>query len=86
MENWHDASAASKGTMARHYPYQRVLGFENPPDVVPGLGTDAYNEPNQRGRYRRWAQAGSWAGLAAPVSPLPGREGARDLAMLKEVP
>ena len=40
MENWNYASAASKGTIARRYPYnyQMAMGFENPHDVVPGLG------------------------------------------------
>jgi len=74
MENWNYASAASKGTIARRYPYnyQMAMGFENPHDVVPGLVTDDYNEQNQRGMYRRWAQlmeAESWAGLT-PVSAL----------------
>jgi len=70
MENWNYASAASKGTIARRYPYnyQMAMGFENSHDVVPGLVTDDYNEQNQRGMYWRWAQlmeAENWAGLAA---------------------
>lgn len=65
--------AASKGTIARRYPYnyQMAMGFENPHDVVPGLVTDDFNEQNQRGMYRRWAQlmaAENWAGRA----PMPG--------------
>ena len=56
----------SKSTIARRYPYnyQMAMGFENPQDVVPGLVTDDYNEQNQRGMYRRWAQlmeAEPWA-------------------------
>ncbi len=66
MENWNYASAASKGTIARRYPYnyQMAMGRENPHDVVPGLVTDGYNEQNQRGMYRRWAElmaAKRWA-------------------------
>jgi hypothetical protein len=65
MENWYYASAASKGVIARRFPYnyQMALGRENPNDVVPELGTDGYNEQNQRGMYRRWAEqmeAKSW--------------------------
>jgi hypothetical protein len=58
MENWNYASAASKGTIARRYPYnyQMAMGLENSQDVVPGLVTDDFNEQNQRGMYRRWAQ------------------------------
>jgi hypothetical protein len=40
-----------------------ALGRKNPHDVVPGLVTDGYNEQNQRGMYRRWAElmdAQSW--------------------------
>jgi hypothetical protein len=33
-----------------------AMGFENAQDVVPGLVTDDFNEQNQRGMYRRWAQ------------------------------
>lgn len=68
MENWHYASAASRGTIARQHPYnyQMALGHENPQDVVPGLVTDDYNEQNQRGMYKRWAEfmtARSWEEL-----------------------
>jgi len=68
MENWNYATAASKGVIARRYPYnyQMAMGYENPHDVVPGLVTDDFNEQNQRGMYKRWAEfmeAGSWNDL-----------------------
>jgi hypothetical protein len=69
MENWNYASEASKGVIARRYPYnyEMALGFENPNDVVPGWVTDDYNEQNQRGMYKRWRafmEAESWNELA----------------------
>jgi hypothetical protein len=68
MENWNYASAASLGTIARRHPYnyQMAMGRENPNDVIAGTTTDGYNENNQRGMYRRWAElmdAKSWAEL-----------------------
>jgi len=68
MENWNYATAASKGIIARRYPYnyQMAMGYENPHDVVPGLVTDDFNEQNQRGMYKRWAEfmeAESWSDL-----------------------
>ena len=68
MENWNYATAASKGVIARRYPYnyQMAMGYENPQDVVPGLVTDDFNEQNQRGMYKRWAEfmeAESWSDL-----------------------
>jgi phenylpropionate dioxygenase-like ring-hydroxylating dioxygenase large terminal subunit len=70
MENWSYATAASKGTIARRYPYNYAmgLGFEGTHPLIPGaLVTDVPMEQNQRGFYRRWAElmdAASWDGLA----------------------
>jgi len=70
MENWNYASEASKGTIARRYPYnyQMGLGFEQRAESLSGaLVTEATTEQNQRGFYNRWAElmdAGSWDELA----------------------
>jgi phenylpropionate dioxygenase-like ring-hydroxylating dioxygenase large terminal subunit len=68
MENWGYASAASKGTIARRYPYnyQLGLGFERHSEFPPGLVSDLPSEQNQRYFYRRWAElmeAKSWNSL-----------------------
>jgi hypothetical protein len=70
MENWNYASAASKGVIARRYPYnyQMGTGFEGSHSDLPGLVTVGTSEQNQRGFYKRWAalmEARSWADLAA---------------------
>jgi phenylpropionate dioxygenase-like ring-hydroxylating dioxygenase large terminal subunit len=69
MENWNYASAASKGVIARRYPYnyQMGLGYEGTHPAVPGVVTVGISEQNQRGFYKRWAEcmaAQSWADLA----------------------
>ena len=72
MENWNYASAASKGTIARRYPYNYEMGTGH--GQVGGrhdwLGkvmiTELVTEQNQRGMYKRWAEymdAGSWDDL-----------------------
>jgi hypothetical protein len=69
MENWNYAHEASRGTIARRYPYnyQMGMGFEQPlPGLRGALLTEETSEQNQRGFYRRWAQfmeADSWAEL-----------------------
>src|SRR5439155_21334378 len=68
MENWNYASAASKGIIARRYPYSYEMGLElaYPDYGVPGVTTDRIAEQNQRGFYQRWAElmaAHSWKGL-----------------------
>ncbi|MGQ4806741.1 3-phenylpropionate/cinnamic acid dioxygenase subunit alpha [Candidatus Entotheonellaceae bacterium PAL068K] len=70
MENWHYASAASQGTIARRYPYnyQMGLGFEAAHETLPGLASQGYSEQNQRIFYQQWAalMAGrSWDQLVA---------------------
>jgi phenylpropionate dioxygenase-like ring-hydroxylating dioxygenase large terminal subunit len=68
MENWNYATSASKGTIARRYPYnyEMGIGFEGPHELIPGLVTQGNSEQNQRGFYKRWAEfmeARSWDDL-----------------------
>ena len=68
MENWNYASAASRGVIARRYPYnyEMGLGLAYPDYGVPGVTTDRIAEQNQRGFYQRWAElmaACSWEKL-----------------------
>jgi phenylpropionate dioxygenase-like ring-hydroxylating dioxygenase large terminal subunit len=79
MENWNYAHAASRGTIARRYPYnyEQGVGFEVENYQfeglrVPGVAVDVTaaksSEHNLRNFYRRWAQfmeAESWADLTA---------------------
>jgi hypothetical protein len=74
MENWNYAHAASRGTIARRYPYnyEQGLGHEivdyewdglSLPGWVMDLTEAKSSEHNLRNLYRRWAQfmeAGSW--------------------------
>ncbi len=65
MENWNYASAASKGVIARRYPYnyEMGLGLEYPDYGLPGRVTERISEHNQRGFYQHWAKlmvARSW--------------------------
>ena len=71
MENWNYASAASEGTIARHYPYhyKAGLGAGGPHELIPGLITadPATTEQNPRILYKRWAEymdAASWSELS----------------------
>jgi phenylpropionate dioxygenase-like ring-hydroxylating dioxygenase large terminal subunit len=78
MENWNYAHAASRGTIARRYPYsyEQGIGEEVEDFVYEGLHipgsvldiTEAKSsEHNLRNLYRRWAQfmeADSWDELA----------------------
>jgi hypothetical protein len=79
MENWNDAHKASRGTIARRFPYNYEMGlgratraFEDPGLTLPGSISDVTaataSENNQRGFYRRWRQlmeAASWKDLAS---------------------
>jgi hypothetical protein len=79
MENWNYAHAASRGTIARRYPYNysQGLGFEQRHYTyqgltIPGMVTDLTeaksSEDNLRNFYRRWAafmDAPSWDDLAS---------------------
>jgi hypothetical protein len=68
MENWVYASDASKGVIARRYPYNYQLGLDGgqPSEFPPGLVSGIPSEKNQRAYYRRWAEfmdAPSWDDL-----------------------
>lgn len=68
MENWNYASAASRGTIARRFPYnyEMGLGVTDFVEGVPGEGVEGMSEQNQRGFYREWAglmEGRSWAEL-----------------------
>jgi hypothetical protein len=79
MENWNYAHAASRGTIARRYPYsyEQGMGFEvqnfawdglQLPGVVMDITEAKSSEHNLRNLYRRWAafmEAESWDELAA---------------------
>ena len=65
MENWNYASAASKGVIARRYPYnyQQRLGKATTEGPIPGLTDSHISEQNVRCFYDRWADfmdAPSW--------------------------
>jgi phenylpropionate dioxygenase-like ring-hydroxylating dioxygenase large terminal subunit len=79
MENWNYAHAASRGTIARRYPYsyEQGLGTEienyewegvRLPGTIIDLTKAESSEHNVRNLYRRWAQfmeADSWRDLTA---------------------
>jgi hypothetical protein len=56
MENWNYATSASRGTIARRYPYnyQASLGTARDNDPVPGNVSTQVTEENARGFYRSW--------------------------------
>jgi phenylpropionate dioxygenase-like ring-hydroxylating dioxygenase large terminal subunit len=58
IENWNYATAASRGTIARRYPYnyQQSLNASKMGDPVPGQVSMQITEQNPRGFYRRWAE------------------------------
>ena len=78
MENWNYAHAASRGTIARRYPYtyEQGMGFEQTnfrchgidfPGVVMDLTEAKSSEQNLRNFYARWQQfmdADNWDQLA----------------------
>ena len=79
MENWNYAHAASRGTIARRYPYsyEQGLGFEvddyeseglRIPGTVLDITEAKSSEHNLRNLYQRWAEfmeAESWDELAS---------------------
>jgi hypothetical protein len=78
MENWNYAHAASRGTIARRYPYNYTqgMGYEvqdytwqglHLPGVILDLTEAKSSEHNLRNLYRRWAafmEAENWEELA----------------------
>ena len=89
MENWNYAHAASRGTIARRYPYsyEQGMGFEvhdfawdglRLPGVVTDLTQAKSSEDNLRNLYRRWAEcmeAKSWEELATWRRPVHAEPG-----------
>ena len=84
MENWTYASEASKGVIARRYPYnyQQGLGLVKPAEGLRGavVTQGLYSEENARNFYKRWAElmeAKSWDrlssndGASRPKRPAP---------------
>ena len=80
MENWNYAHAASRGTIARQYPYNYEMGLGRAHARLRGPRAHAArhdqrrdgghaSENNQRGFYTRWRQfmeAESWTELMTP--------------------
>ena len=78
MENWNYATAASRGTIARRYPYSyeqgqgyEIANYEFEGLRIPGTVMDITeaksSEHNLRNLYRRWSEfmeAESWDELA----------------------
>lgn len=60
MENWNYATNASKGYMARKFPYNYSAGFQNETSVnqLPGaiVTHNGHSENNARGYYNKWAE------------------------------
>ncbi len=56
LENWNYATSASRGTIARRYPYnyQQSLHATKIDDPLPGQVSTQITEQNSRGFYRRW--------------------------------
>ena len=61
LENWNMAAAASRGTIARRYPYNYQMGnghesAQGRHDWIAsgGLVTEGITEQNQRGFFKRW--------------------------------
>jgi hypothetical protein len=88
MENWNYAHAASRGTIARRYPYtyEQGMGYEVRnftceglplPGVVMDITTARSSEHNLRNFYKRWAEfmeAKSWEALATWRAPAPAAD------------
>ena len=94
MENWNYASAASKGVIARRYPYNYEMGLGLPyADYGTGVTTERI-EQNQRGFYQRWAElmeAPGWDALASKTGGLSAKllrkigDGPRRTGQLQDV-
>ena len=73
-ENWNYATEASRGTIARRYPYnyQLAMSGQQIDDPVPGVVTARIHEPNARNCYRRWLsyiEGKSWDDLLGHNEP-----------------
>ena len=78
MENWNYAHKASKGVIARRYPYNYSIGVGHEtrsasmPGIMKGGTIDEVNvsELNQRGQYKMWAELmddKSWDEILASI-------------------
>src|SRR3954454_25353832 len=81
MENWNYATAASRGTIARRYPYnyQASLGRARDNDPVPGHVSTQVTEENARGFYRSWQRyldGADWPALIGRPAPQEPRKAA----------
>ena len=81
MENWNYATAASRGTIARRYPYnyQASLGRARDNDPVPGNVSTQVTEENARGFYRSWQRyldGADWPALIGHPARTETREAA----------
>jgi hypothetical protein len=78
MENWNYAHKASKGVIARRYPYNYAIGLGHETKAHPvfgkvglmqdGLVSQGTSEQNQRNQYRMWSEmmdAESWDDIRA---------------------
>ena len=68
MENWLYATAASKGTIARRYPfnYQASMGAYKVDDPIPGMVSTQITDQTPRNYYRvyaRYLKGDSWDSL-----------------------
>jgi hypothetical protein len=75
VENWNYATAASRGTVARRYPYnyQQSIDASSLDGPLPGKSALQITEGNARGFYRRWRMymnGGNWDALMGRNDPL----------------
>ena len=81
MENWNYATAASRGTIARRYPYnyQQSLGRAQQDEPVPGRVSLQVTEENARGFYRSWQNfldGANWDAIVGRPAPAATRAAA----------
>ncbi|MCZ6628914.1 MAG: aromatic ring-hydroxylating dioxygenase subunit alpha [SAR324 cluster bacterium] len=74
MENWNYATAASRGTIARRYPYnyQQSMNAWSEGGELPGRVSTQITEQNARNYYRQWARflrGASWEELLVSGDP-----------------
>ncbi len=74
MENWNYATAASRGVIARRYPYnyQQSMGRVRSDEPVPGRVSTQVSEESARNFYevwKRYMQGADWAALVGPRRP-----------------
>jgi hypothetical protein len=72
MENWNYATAASRGTIARRYPYNnslRIGQVEPAANLSMAWWAPTPSEHTQRGFYKRWSEfmdSSSWDQMMPP--------------------